>query len=943
MNEYNRLSARDATAGEMVSSPVFFTFQSGQVLSGRYRLGEFLGKGGFGVVYAAFDQLSGSELALKFLDRGMSRDEDRFRRVQREVNLARKVSDPRLVSIFGIESWEGGHFLVMERVEGQTLGQHYARPPTWQEFAPVFLEICRGVAALHRAGIVHRDLKPGNIMITATGQVKLLDFGLAKELDGTELTRTGGEIMGSPLYLAPEQIDGAGADERSDLYQLGLILHRVLSGRLPYDENTSTAVLLHQKLKRCLPTWPRGLADPGPLPRLLLDRLLAQRPQDRPAGITELIDRVEAGKATRLERVRVHLRRRRIGFAAALVLVLLIGLYLLARPQLARVSRVEVAGERVSARNILGLSLWERTYPGFTVRRALLRNTSDWSAQQKGASPGSYPRLLVTLHLDNANPAPLGLRHSIADEGYDGRVLNLDSAGRVVQDWALRDYLRLDTRAFLPALHIRSDGELPVSGYKIYMARVMQRSGMFPSAVLLETAFGAYALANAGFVQEAHVHADADGHQRLLVLAYCNPLAHLKFVADIPLPRQYGFESTLTRRPRQNSDLLPADVFLAVLPVYYLLQDRDWDEAGRLRLVDAETDRRLTLHRDGRVMLTEDDREILAFQDEPAKLQRIYRQINEYYRKAVIYPQSGLAHPHLDRALAEVPKNPWLKAALLYLRAGEDLAVADYAAAAARIETGLSLFPDSADLLHRRAEILFLRGEVDAAVDLVERLAFGDRIQRQTWFWGLTVGRHLFLIYCHLQQGRFSRAEGELEKQPVKALANLGTASPQLLPALVDLYQGQYAKTLDQLKGPFQFSSTHFGIEIVHLLAARALLLSEQDPELAEFLFADLHRHGKERRHQSAVSRAYFKARAGKPEAEALAREGFAEMRRRARGDFESRFWLFYDAYVYGLTLEQLGQPAEARQGFELCIEAGPHSDLAARARRVLGFVTRKP
>ncbi|MEW6367192.1 MAG: serine/threonine-protein kinase [Acidobacteriota bacterium] len=274
--------------------------RAGAILNDRYRVESRIGEGGFGVVFEATDLTLKSRVALKFLNPSRTSDERRFVRVRREINLARRLTDPRLVKVYSLEQWDGIWFLVMELVRGRSLEDVLAERKSlpWQEFRATFLGILDAVAVLHAAGIVHRDLKPSNVMITDEGQIKLLDFGLARELNDWEKTPSPGEIVGSPEYMSPEQAAGANVDFRSEVYQLGLVLYRVLSGRHPYDGiDTLQLIVRHMRGEH-----PPLLGCKAPeLPAFVqcgLDKALRKRKSARFASAIEMARFFRSGKLT---------------------------------------------------------------------------------------------------------------------------------------------------------------------------------------------------------------------------------------------------------------------------------------------------------------------------------------------------------------------------------------------------------------------------------------------------------------------------------------------------------------------------------------------------------------------------------------------------------------------------------------------------------------------
>ena len=252
---------------------------------GHYALQEVLGRGGMGVVYGAFDRRLNRSVALKVL----RSHTDAFARLRREASVMARLSHPNVAEVYDVGEDDGRPYVVLERVEGPTLLAWWmSASRSMEDVLGVYAQAGRGLAAAHRAGLVHRDLKPGNVILV-DGRVKVLDFGIARARDdSTHLTRTG-EVIGSPLYMAPEQIQGKDIDGRCDLYALGVITYTMLTGREPFAADSPTAVVL------------KHLNDPPPdirqiLPDLpdewiaVLDQLLAKKPDDRFPDAKALLD-----------------------------------------------------------------------------------------------------------------------------------------------------------------------------------------------------------------------------------------------------------------------------------------------------------------------------------------------------------------------------------------------------------------------------------------------------------------------------------------------------------------------------------------------------------------------------------------------------------------------------------------------------------------------------
>ena len=274
----------------MVLSPIG-GLAVGQRLVNRYEILSELGKGGMGKVYKAKDLDLGEMVAIKTLltpaEGGTGADEERL---LREVQICRRVSHPNVVRVFDLGRFDGGVFVTMELLEGQTLDNVISPFETLPLSRVRFFlsEIAAGLQEAHALGIVHRDLKPSNVMVTEK-RLKILDFGIARMSGGfdSRLTRTG-FAFGSPMFMSPEQLMGEELDGRSDLYSLGIVAYAMIAGREPFiDENPAVLALRHLQEE---PPDVRQFRPGLPAPWVeLLARLLAKKPADRYASAREVL------------------------------------------------------------------------------------------------------------------------------------------------------------------------------------------------------------------------------------------------------------------------------------------------------------------------------------------------------------------------------------------------------------------------------------------------------------------------------------------------------------------------------------------------------------------------------------------------------------------------------------------------------------------------------
>jgi serine/threonine protein kinase len=273
---------------------VSYSVRAGEVL-GKFEILGSLGKGGAGAVYRAKNIENGREVALKTLMPSTANNEEIYKRFVREITVAQKLGHENIVAYDDCGLHEDVLFYTMELVPWGTLGEVLARRKTlnWKEAAECGIHICRGLEHLHRHDVIHRDLKPANIFLSDDGQLKLGDFGLARDLNSSRLTLAG-QTVGTAKYLAPEQaMAKSDLDGRTDLYAFGCILFEMIAGRPPFISDDMHGVSSYlQMMKKHVEMPPPSVSDfvPDCPPALtaLIARLLAKKPAERPASAMEV-------------------------------------------------------------------------------------------------------------------------------------------------------------------------------------------------------------------------------------------------------------------------------------------------------------------------------------------------------------------------------------------------------------------------------------------------------------------------------------------------------------------------------------------------------------------------------------------------------------------------------------------------------------------------------
>jgi eukaryotic-like serine/threonine-protein kinase len=324
-------------------------FSSTEIVGGRYRIARLLAEGGMGEVYEADDSLLGERVALKTIRQTIAQDNAVIGRFKREIQLARKVTHPNVCRIFDVgfhkpadADGDSGEiaFLTMELLEGETLSSRIRRlgRMTAVEALPLVSQMATGLAAAHKAGVIHRDFKSANVVLapgSKNGELRAVvtDFGLARPMEdqGNAAVTGNGGIVGSPSYMAPEQVEGGAVTARSDIYALGVVMYEIITGKLPFVGETPLATAV-KRLKEKAPS-PSKLA-PGldPVWDQVILRCLERNPADRPGSALEVLHaldpdapepRIDGDSTT--SKLSGELRRRRrfkvLGLAGAAALL----------------------------------------------------------------------------------------------------------------------------------------------------------------------------------------------------------------------------------------------------------------------------------------------------------------------------------------------------------------------------------------------------------------------------------------------------------------------------------------------------------------------------------------------------------------------------------------------------------------------------------------------
>jgi len=254
-------------AGLQASVPLL---QTGDVMAGRYEILQLLGEGGMGAVYKARDRELDRFVALKLIRRELSSNPAIVARFKQELLLSHQVTHKNVIRIYDLGDSDGIKFITMEFVEGEDLRTLILENKKFspKEAVEIIQQVCHALEAAHSVGIIHRDLKPQNIMRDKTGRILVMDFGMARTVEGDGMTQTGA-LVGTMEYMSPEQALAKDLDQRSDLFAVGLIFYELLSGKMPYKAESALASLIKRNQERAIPVSDHDQTIPGPLSNIV--------------------------------------------------------------------------------------------------------------------------------------------------------------------------------------------------------------------------------------------------------------------------------------------------------------------------------------------------------------------------------------------------------------------------------------------------------------------------------------------------------------------------------------------------------------------------------------------------------------------------------------------------------------------------------------------------
>lgn len=894
-------------------------WRPGQLLliDDRYRIERYLGRGGFGLVFAAVDQEKGANVALKFIHPCQTQSERQLRRIEREFDMAQKLKHPGLVRLFHLDQWHKIYFLVMELLDGPTLCRHIKEqgPLEWERLGPLAGQLVDVLSYVHEKNVVHRDIKPSNIIITPEG-LKLLDLGMTRELDDPYKTSSTGELVGSPHYLPPELIRGIKATPSSDIYQLALVLYFTMTGRHPFEqEDTQTITILGKQLGSPLPI-PAEYHLPPKL-RLILRLCLNKDPLKRPQSAKKL------RALYRLPRLLLHFRLfqatrthwKAISLLVALAFIWLVLWLVLPFSHIKPTPQGNLAGY-----NTLGMKIWQMDTP--PSERIITAN------HQRNAQGHPVLRVLlgpkeerVSYRVDHIQPGD-----------YPLRWIKLDTRGRSSGETDLTNTLYMDYFYFFPLAMIENQAEVDINGdgrNELFLS-IRQAESMFPCLHAVwgpedGSCFNLFCPGGIGtqsLLDSLRLHGK-DPAKDVCGLFLSNPFCHYylwgwNIEDQTIIPPVFDPQSM---QQAKTDDLI-------LLPQNSQLLHNRWNDEHWVEFISPSKQIRTRFERSGTMTIHFPAGEVRRYREPmeanaaaTATLNQAYFHLtHEEEREA-----EKLLHELNDSRLL----NPWLLSLIEYYRAEAVSRQGFIDQAFRHLDRALEHDPYNGDAHNRRCELLLISQGAEKALSGLS-LQSGYYYQ----FWGLSYGQELFRICCALWEGKFRQADDLIQKS-----AGLNNRSKDTrrfsLNGMLALFLGDSAsvsEAIEQLAQPQSTRATLLDVYEQQLILARLLTLNDQWHQAQRYLLP-IYQKNILHKPFAAVPLGWCDIESGRA-AEGLEkiRSDFETIQRMARGQFWPRFWLFYDAYAYGRAMEKAGDAREAARGYRACIQANPHTGLAKDA-----------
>ncbi|MCK5220493.1 MAG: serine/threonine protein kinase, partial [Candidatus Aminicenantes bacterium] len=685
----------------------------------------------------------------------------KFIRVQREINTSQKISDERVVKIFGIEYMNNTPFLIMEFIKGVNLKTfvNKKRFLKWAEFKPVFIEILNGIKSLHDKNIIHRDIKPSNIIITSDGKIKIIDFGLSKELGDTEKTSSLGEMIGSPKYMSPEQIKGVNLDHTSDIYQLGLILYYIITQETNEKSDSSTIEQLMERIN----SDPRKMYKfNSPVSRFLkfgIYKSLETEKEFRFTSIDEMINFFSLQRIPVLKITSDFIRKKKKTFFILMSMIVLITLSsLLYFKNSGIISDLQFDGSEIIVSNGFGSELYKKDFAPMSILNAVpIEINGDFRRLRLRVAKESYTNKrekIAAVFLTKKNLYKDIVRLSIKSEKFASKIVLLNNKGRILhhQNFLLENNFmkRSLFSGWMDFMDIRYS-DINGDKKKEIIFTTYQNMSMYPSELCVLDKNDFHIILNPGHIEKYYFYNDKGNETRALIIGMSNPFCHLRFLCDLSIRDTSDIQ--LPPSLRENIVRSSSKFSYMIIPHKTEIVKNEWVDNGIISFKSQLDSRIFTLNKEWELSIR-DIEGVKVYKDKPQEITDMIYLLTRAYQKKIEKKSYNNPFYEINDALKLDISNPVFLALINYFAGDLYLSSGGYSRAEKYFNISDSFLSKNIDLNQKMAELYFLSGQNKKLLREIEK-----NFSEYSKFFGLgNFGVKLFKIYVFLNSGNFRSA-----------------------------------------------------------------------------------------------------------------------------------------------------------------------------------------
>ncbi len=890
---------------------------------GKYKVLEYLGKGGFGIVYKCYDTILKAEVAIKFLDPIITRDSKKFHRIKREINISRKITDDRIVKIYTMEKYYDVIFLVMEFIDGTPLSEIIkTKDYEWNEFEPILIQILNGLKLLHEKDIIHRDVKPGNIMIQKNGNIKIVDFGLAKEISDNEKTSATEEFSGTAEFVSPEQVEGSMLDVRSDIYQVGLVIFKVLSGHHPLNSSSTMELLVKyitvnpqkiSKYKKNLPEYARFITD----------KMLERKKNNRFNNIDEILHVLEKKNVTISTQLSTITKKNSLKSILIAFIIFITAIIVFFTTYGSKTfNSIEKQNNKIIAKNKFNKILWEKDFTPNIINKAFLTPVN-------ADLPNNKNSIIICL-LKNEN-IKLNINSSIISTESDSKVILMKTDGSIISKKSFSEFFDLKSYGYSKIFNTKDKGDYidyNEDGIKDLLIKVGHSLGLYPYGLIYLKDSKPLVYTRPGSFEYKIIKSNKEKIS-FTVFGNSNLVSGLKSFSEVEL-----IDKNVRDIPNQftdNSNNFNGYTFF--LPTNLKIIDYQWNKNGWVQFINTKSGESITIDKNHSISVIKNGVS-KTYLDSLSKLKNFNILFNTFYQEMILYKDYNKAEKLINELIGLNLQNPYLNSALYFFKGDIELRKGNYESGESSLKKGLKYYPLNPRIEGKMSEISFLKGYPLKSIEIQEEL-----FSNSEHFWGLSNGTKLFKTFMYLSAGLHTKAD----EFTAKIIRNSKKMEFSLLP-LNHLFKGK----LDDAEKLIEIGLKNRMAEMTNvsfrLLCSRIYIINNSNLKRAKLFLNDILKYSIRDNHLAELSLAYLLAKDNKlKEAEKMAELSLLKVQKQSRGDFSTKFWLFYEYYIYGRIMELVNNEAKAVVGYQNCIKETPNSYLAKLSELRLSVINPKP